>query len=80
MKRLDCATVTAEQLQAIKGDFPVAKQWIKVATWYARNHRWILWSTEYSSRAVAEEFFNTLKRRGHTHYVIVEINLPGADL
>jgi len=52
-------------------------QWL-VASWYAPDARWKLWPGAYLTKEKAEQFAATLKCvRGHTHYVTLEVKLPG---
>ena len=79
MKKLDLATVTASEIQAIKGGFPTAATVYRVATWYAPDRRWKIWQQDFNSYEKADEQGNYAVS-GHTHYCVVKIELPGVKL
>lgn len=60
---------------------PAATTWFLVASWYAPDARWKLWRDQWLTRERAVEWAtNRLTRiRGHTHYCILEMRLPGED-
>lgn len=59
---------------------PHANVVFQMATWYAPELRWKIWPAQYTSRQRVEQEvmdFAAIAPRGHTHYAILEIRLPG---
>ena len=58
---------------------PVASTVFLVATWYKPARYWKLWHEQWLSReaAVKKALFILQNIRGHSHYTILEVNLPG---
>lgn len=79
MKKLDLATVTASEIQAMKGSYPVATTIYRVATWYAPDRRWKIWQQEFPTYEKADEQ-GRYEVAGHTYYCVIPIELPGVKL
>lgn len=49
-----------------------------VWTWYAPHNEWKLHRIQWSSKEAAEREAQLLrKQRGHTHYCVLRVELPG---
>ena len=69
--------IVAEVAPAVATDPPHAKTYFQVWSWYAPGSYWKAWGREqFIVREAAEKFGRDLPR-GHTHYVVVTISLPG---
>lgn len=80
MKKLDCATVSVEEIQAIKGSYPTAKTVWKIATWYVPGRRWIIREWEWDTEEDVDKWAIAHLVQGYTHYCPIKIELPGAEL
>ena len=61
------------------GKPPTAKTVWLIASWYAPDGRWKLWPDQWLTHDKAEAVaINDISQvRGHTHYTILEVRLPG---
>ena len=76
MKKLDCATVTPEEIRALKGLYPTAETYFLVAVWNMGKQRWTIRQTQWMSAERADQEGRNLPPP-YTHYVVLPINLPG---
>lgn len=78
MKSLFGEEISVDEPKAYKGTTPFSHTIFKVATWYSPDLRWKIWDKELLTREAAERLAVKIGEvRGHTHYVILEIKLPG---
>ena len=80
MKQLDLAgEVYVAPPRGYRGTLPLPSTIYLVASWYGPHQRWKIWPEEWLMREAAEEMADRIGEvRGHTHYTILEIKLPGA--
>lgn len=80
MKKIDLATITTNDLRAIKGLYPEQQSIYRIARWNMASCKWVLYSRDFESEAAAENFGDKDTVKGFSHYCVVTINLPGAKL
>ena len=58
---------------------PLAETMFLVATWYVPGRYWKVWRDQRTNREAAVEYAQKVLQnvRGHSHYTILELNLPG---
>ena len=80
MKQLDLTgEVYVAPPRGYHGELPVPSTIYLVATWYGPDDRWKIWSQNQPTREEAEKLARDigLTVRGHTHYTVIQIELPG---
>ena len=74
--------VIVDPATAVPGPLPPAETRYLVATWYAPWPSWKIWKeTSYSDKQAAKEVGVRIcsNTRGHTHYTVIEVHLPGVE-
>ncbi len=81
MKDLFGDAIVDEKPTAISGTVPESSVVFLVASWYSPGMRWKIWDNEWMSRKAAEQWATRelAQIRGHTHYAILELRLPGIE-
>lgn len=71
--------VSDEKPRPVANGIPQAVTWYIVASWYAPAQRWKIWTDQWLTREAAETKGKSRveKVQGHTHFVVLEIKLPG---